>query len=229
MRQTLAGNYVITVGDQMPMYLVPVVVALVVSPVAAGWFYAAYKIGGFYSVFASAVGSATFAEGSHRPHRALPVAMAGMKMILPFIAFGMIVTIFGGHLVLLAFGTGYAAHAYTLLVLLSVAAFPDAVVNIYRSVLRAQRRYRTASAICWGIAGSRLILTWLFLRRFGIQGAGWAWLVTQAGGAIWCVLDLAWHRVAGTRSGDPLRDQAAQSPELRGVGGCGQGSSSNRN
>lgn len=221
MRRTLAGNYVITVGDQMPMYLVPVVVALVVSPVAAGWFYAAYKIGGFYPVFASAVGSATFAEGSHRPHRALPVAMAGMKMILPFIAFGVIVTIFGGHLVLLAFGTGYAAHAYPLLVLLSVAAFPDAVVNIYRSVLRAQRRYGTASAICWGIAGSRLMLTWLFLGRFGIQGAGWAWLVTQAGGAIWCVLDLAWCRNAGTRSGGPLRDQAAQSPELSEVGGCG--------
>lgn len=201
MRQSLTGNYAITVGDQGPMYLIPVVVALVVSPVAAGWFYAAYRIGGFYAVFASAVGSTTFAEGSHRPHRALPVAISGMKVVLPFIALGMVVTIVGGHLVLSAFGAQYAAHAYTLLVLLSVAAIPDAVVNIYRSVLRVQRRYGTASAICWGIAGSRLALTWLCVLRFGIQGAGWAWLATQTGGAIWCGLDLARHRNAITRSG----------------------------
>jgi len=194
MRQTLTGNYVITVGDQMPLYLIPVLVALVVSPAAAGWFYAAYKIGGFYSVFASAVGSTTFAEGTHRPDRALPVAMAGMKIILPFIALGMAVTIFGGRLILLAFGGAYAAHAYTLLVLLSVAAFPDAIVNIYRSVLRVHRRYATASAICWAIAGLRLILTWRFVLQFGITGAGWAWLLTQAAGAVWCVLDLTWHR-----------------------------------
>ena len=196
MRETLTGNYVITVGDQMPLYLIPVLVALVVSPVAAGWFYAAYKVGGFYAVFASAVGSTTFAEGSHRPDRALPVAMAGMKIVLPFIALGMVVTIAGGHLILLAFGGAYAAHAYTLLVLLSMAAFPDAIVNIYRSVLRVHRRYATASCICWGIAAARLILTWLFVLRFGITGAGWAWLLTQAGGAVWCALDLAWHRHA---------------------------------
>lgn len=193
MRQTLTGNYMITVGDQMPLYLIPVLVALMVSPAAAGWFYAAYKIGGFYAVFASAVGSTTFAEGSHRPGRALPVAMTGMKIILPFIALGMTVTIFAGRLILLAFGGAYAAHSYTLLVLLSVAAFPDAVVNIYRSVLRVHRRYATASAICWGIAGVRLILTWLFVLRLGITGAGWAWLLTQAAGAAWCLLDLAWH------------------------------------
>jgi O-antigen/teichoic acid export membrane protein len=219
MRQTLTGNYAITVGDQMTMYLIPVLVALVVSPIAAGWFYVAYKIGSFYSVFASAVGSTTFAEGSHRPHRALPVAISGMKIVLPCIALGMVITIAGGRLVLLAFGSGYAAHAYTLLVLLSVAAFPDAVVNIYRSVLRVQRRYATASAICWGIAGTRLLLTWAALLRFGIVGAGWAWLVTQTGGAIWCGLDLARHRDGTTRPGDPAQDQAAQSTELRGVDG----------
>jgi Na+-driven multidrug efflux pump len=81
-----------------------------------------------------------------------------------------------------------------LLVLLSLAAFPDAVVNIYRSVLRVRRRYKTATAICWSISVVRIGLTWLAVARFGIVGAGWAWLFTQTGGALWCVLDLATHR-----------------------------------
>jgi len=194
MRQTLTGNYVISVGDQVTLYAIPVLVALQVSPQAAGWFYVAWKIGGFYVIFASAVGTSTFAEGSHNPHRALPIALAGMKMILPFIALGAVVTLFAGHLVLSAFGAQYAVHSYLLLVLLSLAAFPDAVVNIYRSVLRVQKRYRTAAAICWAISASRLALTLLALTRWGIAGAGWAWLATQTGGAIWCALDLAWHR-----------------------------------
>jgi O-antigen/teichoic acid export membrane protein len=196
MRESLAGNYVISVGDQVSLYAIPVLVALEVSPQAAGWFYVAWKIGGFYAVFASAVGTSAFAEGSRRPHRVLPLAMAGMKMILPCIALGAAVTILAGRLVLHVFGAGYAAHAYTLLVLLSLAAFPDAVVTIYRGVLRVHRRYRTAAAICWAISLSRLVLTALALHRWGITGAGWAWLATQTGGAIWCALDLAAHRNA---------------------------------
>jgi O-antigen/teichoic acid export membrane protein len=196
MRESLAGNYVISVGDQATLYLVPVIVALQVSPEAAGWFYVAWKIGGFYAVFASAVGTSTFAEGSHRPHRALPLAMAGLKMALPFIVLGAAVTIFAGRLVLDVFGAQYAAHAYTLLVLLSLGALPDAVVTIYRGVLRVHKRYRAAAGICWAICVSRLILTVLALSWWGIAGAGWAWLVTQTAGAVWCALDLAVHRDA---------------------------------
>jgi O-antigen/teichoic acid export membrane protein len=196
MREALTGNYVISVGDQVTLYAIPVLVALRVSPEAAGWFYVAWKIGGFYAVFASAVGTSTFAEGSHRPHRVLPLALAGMKMILPLIALGAVVTILAGHLVLDVFGAEYAAHAYTLLVLLSLAAFPDAVVTIYRGVLRVHKRYRTAAAICWAISVSRLALTAAALGWWGITGAGWAWLATQTGGAIWCALDLTVHRNA---------------------------------
>jgi O-antigen/teichoic acid export membrane protein len=203
MRETLTGNYVISVGDQVTLYAIPVLVALRVSPEAAGWFYAAWKIGGFYAVFASAVGTSTFAEGSHRPERVLPLALAGMKMTLPLIALGAVVTIFAGHLVLDVFGGGYAAHAYLLLVLLSLAAFPDAVVTIYRGVLRVHKRYRTAAAICWAISVSRLALTALALGWWGITGAGWAWLATQAGGAVWCALDLAVHRNALVSGGAP--------------------------
>jgi O-antigen/teichoic acid export membrane protein len=196
MRESLTGNYVISVGDQVTLYAIPVIVALRVSPEAAGWFYVAWKIGGFYAVFASAVGTSTFAEGSHRPHRVLPLAWTGMKAILPFITLGAAVTIFAGRLVLDVFGAQYAAHAYTLLVLLSLGAFPDAVVTIYRGVLRVHKRYRTAAAICWAISISRLALTALALSWWGIAGAGWAWLATQTAGAIWCALDLAVHRDA---------------------------------
>lgn len=206
MRESLAGNYVISVGDQVTLYAVPVIVALKMSPEAAGWFYVAWKIGGFYAVFASAVGTSTFAEGSHRPHRVLHLAFAGMRAILPFVALGAAVTIVAGHLVLDVFGAQYAAHAYTLLVLLSLGAFPDAVVTIYRGVLRVHKRYRTAAAICWAVSLSRLALTALALGWWGIAGAGWAWLATQTGGALWCALDLAVHRGAmkSTDSGTTL-------------------------
>lgn len=196
MRQSMTGNYAISVGDQLTLYAVPVIVALRVSPEAAGWFYVAWRVGGFYAVFASAVGTSIFAEGSHRPHRVLPLAVAGLKMILPLVSLGAAVTILAGRLILHVFGAQYAAHSYQLLVLLSLGAFPDAVVTIYRGVLRVHRRYRTAAAICWFIALSRLAATALALSWWGIAGAGWAWLATQTAGAVWCALDLAVHRDA---------------------------------
>jgi O-antigen/teichoic acid export membrane protein len=219
MRQTLTGNYAITVGDQVTLYLIPVVVAFQLYPSASGWFYASWKVGGFYAVFASAIGSTTFAEGSHTPERALPVALSGMKLILPLITLGVAVTIFGGRLILNIFGPGYAAHGYMLLVLLSLAAFPDAVVNIYRSILRVHRRYMTASAICWAISAVRIVLTWLAVARFGIVGAGWAWLITQTAGAIWCVLDLAIHRRSSATLPAPYYDDSIldQTLELRRI------------
>jgi O-antigen/teichoic acid export membrane protein len=210
MRQSLTGNYIISVGDQVTLYAIPVLVALQVSPQATGWFYVAWKIGGFYAVFASAVGTSTFAEGSHSPHRALPMAWSGLRMILPLMALGAAVTIFAGHLVLRVFGTQYAVHAYPLLVLLSLAAFPDAVVTIYRGVLRVQKRYRAAAGMCWAISGCRLALTALALVHWGITGAGWAWLATQTGGAAWCALDLAWHRRSSTR--EPAQAVKEESP-----------------
>ncbi|HEV2639113.1 MAG TPA: hypothetical protein VGX23_28475 [Actinocrinis sp.] len=194
MRATLAGHYVISVGDQATLYAVPVIVALKVSPEAAGWFYVAWKIGGFYAVFASAVGTSTFAEGSHRPHRALALALTGLKLVLPFIVLSAAVTIFAGRLILDVFGAQYSAHAYTLLVLLSLGALPDAVVTIYRGVLRVHKRYRAAAGICWAISLSRLAFTVPALAWWGIAGAGWAWLATQTAGAVWCALDLAVRR-----------------------------------
>ena len=117
-----------------------------------------------------------------------------MLLFLGGIALGAAVTILAGRLILRVFGAEYSAHSYTLLVLLALGAFPDAVVTIYRGVLRVHKRYRTAAAICWAVSVSRLVLTALALGWWGIAGAGWAWLATQTAGAIWCALDLAVHR-----------------------------------
>jgi Na+-driven multidrug efflux pump len=118
-------------------------------------------------------------------------------------------------LVLRVFGAQYSAHSYALLVLLSLGAFPDAVVTIYRGVLRVHKRYRTAAAICWGISVSRLAFTALALGWWGIAGAGWAWLATQTAGALWCALDLAVHR--GAVQAAPIQATALKSNALQGA------------
>lgn len=218
MKTSLAGNYLVSVGDMTPVYLIPILVSARLSAVDTAYFYAAWKIGSFFPVFASSVGSSLFAEGAHVPRRALALAYSGMRMVMPFIAVGTIVAIAAGKIVLGLFGSGYAEHAYGLLVLLAISAFPDSVVNIFRSVLRVQRRYGMASFIVWIITLTRILLTWFLLPTMGIVGAGWAWLATQCLGAAIVAVDLAMHRnssavVAGSMQEQNMINIEASAPE----------------
>jgi O-antigen/teichoic acid export membrane protein len=71
-----------------------------------------------------------------------------------------------------------------LLSLLIISAIPDAITNIYVSVLRVRRKLYEAALLNTGMAATTLILAWILLPRLGIAGAGWAWLLAQCAGSL---------------------------------------------
>jgi O-antigen/teichoic acid export membrane protein len=106
-----------------------------------------------------------------------------------------------GDRVLSIFGTSYGSHGYVLLLIIIAGALPDAATTLFVALLRVRRRLREAAALNTGIAAVTLILTWVLLPRFGITGAGVAWLIAQvAGTAVAASIGLTRHPVpAGTR------------------------------
>jgi O-antigen/teichoic acid export membrane protein len=77
-------------------------------------------------------------------------------------------------------GAQYATHGTTLLRLV-VLALPFMAVNVlYVTYARLARRVRRVLAIQVGIAATVLSLTVVLLDRFGIAGAGLAFLIGQA-------------------------------------------------
>ncbi|HXZ05698.1 MAG TPA: polysaccharide biosynthesis C-terminal domain-containing protein, partial [Ktedonobacteraceae bacterium] len=96
---------------------------------------------------------------------------------------------FGGQYIMLIFGPSYAQNGQELFRIYIIAAIPDAITNIYISVLRVQRRLRFAAALNIGMAIITLGLAWIFLPVFGIAGAGWAFLISQTAGTLTAGID----------------------------------------
>jgi O-antigen/teichoic acid export membrane protein len=96
----------------------------------------------------------------------------------------MIVMIIGGRLILGLYGASYSAAGYGLLVLLAVAAVPDAVSNVAVSICRVTQRLAYSSLINLGILVVTLLGAWILMPTLGIAGVGVAWLAAQTLGAI---------------------------------------------
>src|SRR2546423_6237410 len=68
--------------------------------------------------------------------------------------------------------------------ILMVSAVPDAITNIYVSLLRVQERLCLAALLNLCMAAFTLVLAWILLPMLGIAGAGWAWLIAQSVGSL---------------------------------------------
>jgi ADP-heptose:LPS heptosyltransferase/thymidylate kinase len=117
----------------------------------------------------------------------------------------MLVAFLGGHLILSTFGPSYSLYGYTLLTVLVLSAIPDAITNVYVSVLRVQKRFVWAALLNLGMAAVALGLAWYLLPQMGIVGAGWAWLIAQTAGTLVVVGVIAVGRVRS-------RGEARRSP-----------------
>jgi O-antigen/teichoic acid export membrane protein len=106
----------------------------------------------------------------------------------------MVAFLVAGRPILSLFGEDYARHSVGLLDLFVLSAVPDAITNVYVTVLRVERRLRFAGALNVGMAIGTLVLAWVLLPPLGIAGSGWAWLAFQTAGSIVAGVDLLIQR-----------------------------------
>ena len=74
----------------------------------------------------------------------------------------MAVLLLGGRFILGLFGPDYAQHSYVLLALLAVSEIPDAITNVYISVLRVELRFRAAAVLNNGMGLGAIVLGTLY-------------------------------------------------------------------
>jgi Na+-driven multidrug efflux pump len=89
-----------------------------------------------------------------------------------------------GGWILALFSPAYAAGGGALLKILVVAAIPDAITNLAVAHWRSHGNLRRCLRLNLLMAATCLVLTWLWLRPFGIEAAGLAWLTGQSLGAL---------------------------------------------
>jgi O-antigen/teichoic acid export membrane protein len=187
------GHHLISVGGLVPTYLLPVVVTAQLGARANAYFYITWMVGSAIFMISPAVASAIFAEGSHDPTRLQRLTGHALRVVLTLLVPAIAVIAAGGRLVLHAFGAGYAAAGYSLLLVLLASALPDAVTNVAVATLRIRAALRGAALLNGSMATIAVVGAWLLTPRLGIIGAGWAWLGAQVAGAL--VVLVVRHRI----------------------------------
>jgi len=188
------GHSLITVGGILPMYALPLIVTARLSATDNAYFYTTWMLCNVLFMVSPAVAGALFAEGSHAGESLYQKARSSALLIAALLAVPMVVLLLGGSFILGLFGSAYAQNSHALLVLLAVSAVPDAVTNIYTSVLRVERRFGAAATLNMGMGLGAIVLAWWLLPLVGVAGAGLAWLSVQVAGSVAVAIDLRLRR-----------------------------------
>jgi O-antigen/teichoic acid export membrane protein len=189
MGRSVAGNHLISIGNVLPVYLLPTLIVSRLDAADGAFFYMTWMLGGAFFMISSAIGSSLFAEGSNEPEALRARMRSAAKLVALLLTPAMLVMLIAGDRVLGVFGADYAAAGSTLLVLLTLSAVPDAITNLSVARLRVERRLGFAGALTIGMALTALAGSWLLLPSLGIAGAGWAWLGAQSLGSVAVAVD----------------------------------------
>ncbi|GAA0625068.1 lipopolysaccharide biosynthesis protein [Streptomyces crystallinus] len=180
----LAGDSVGALFSLAMINLLPVMVAVRFDAAQNGFFYIAYTVGGTMEYMAINMASSLTAHASHSPDRLADGVRGALRrmalLLVPVVAF---LIVFAPR-ILAPFGADYAEHGTLVLRLLAAAALPRVAVELYIGVLRVQGRTGVLAllqgAMCTLVLGSAAVL----LGPTGIEGAGWAVLVSMCGMAL---------------------------------------------
>ena len=154
-KTVLAHNW-LNLAISLPYSLIPVLVAVVVSPSANAAFYIAWMLSSFLYVVPSHLSTVLFAVASSDPRamaRKLRFTLSVSILIgLP----GMAILFLGAHLALSIFGTSYASDATLPLRLLVLAYLPTISRVHYVAVCRADGRISRAAAVLTAFAAAEI-------------------------------------------------------------------------
>ncbi len=174
------GNYLASIANMAPNYLMPTLVLSMLGKKEAAYFYMAFAIGNLILFVPNAINTSFFVEGSHglkNMRRTLKKAIAFSYVYLAVAVVG--VWVFGGF-VLRFFGEGYVG-GLPLLRLMVLGGFFVVVVNFSITVLNIQKRVKEIVVINTLKAVLFLGLSYLFVPRMGIVGVGWGWIGAYLG------------------------------------------------
>lgn len=184
LRSYYVGYHLTTVGAAASVYLLPSIVLGLLGTAAAGFYYPTWLLGGLFFTVSPAVSAALLAKvQSTTLDLGRRVKEAG-TLTLILLAGPLMLALIAPSLILSLLGPQYAEHSSSLLRILAFSALPDAITNLSVAVLRVRGRLRAATLLNLTISAVALTSASWFLMRYGIAGAGLAWLTAQSVGAV---------------------------------------------
>ncbi len=179
----MLGHHLTNLGGVLVQYILPVLVVIRLTPRSNAFFYLTWNVGAIFFLVSASITTSLFAEGAHGAHLR-DNTRRSILLIAGVLAPVIIVTVACSHQILGVFGRQYAVNGSALLVVLAVAAVPDAITNVAVAVLRVEQRIHRAAQLNLLMAAVAVGLTWILLPHLGILAPGIAWGIGQSIGAV---------------------------------------------
>ncbi|MEM4689569.1 MAG: hypothetical protein QXF37_02565 [Archaeoglobaceae archaeon] len=172
------GNYVANLLGALPPMIMPIMVLNVLGAEQNAIYYIAYTIGAFVFIIPTSFGTSLFVEGSHGE----PMRIKTKKSVFGIYALllpSVLVIIFLGEYLLAFLGKHYEA-GLTLLRVFAVSSLFAPFFSIYSTIKRVQKDLKGLIAVVFLLSSLLITLSYFLMLAYGINGVGYAWLLSYA-------------------------------------------------
>lgn len=179
-----SADYLASMFNQAYASLLPLMVLSVLGAAANSGFYIAWTIAAGPTMIAANFGTSLMVEVATNPSR---MAELTRGMVLRCTVISLLCTAVltvAAHPILRIYGSGYAAQAAPLLVVLGFATVPRALIMLTWSLDRVTGRMGRAALTQAALAVLVLAGSRLLLRKYGIEGIGYAWFAANTAVAL---------------------------------------------
>lgn len=182
-------NQLLTLTERAPQLLLPVLLAHLVAPEVAAYWYPAWMMAWIVYTAPVSVGLVQFADTVRDPSAARRTTWSGLRWSL-LLGGVLALALVGTSRPLLALmGAAYAAASTHAMQVLAIGLVPYAVLQAYNALCRA--RQRLVEGITFGVlVGALAVSTSLAVANRGVTAMAIAWVASMSCGAIWALIRL---------------------------------------
>jgi len=176
-------NYLSSLLYAAPTLIMPILVLSLLDEAEAAKYYIAFALGTLVLIIPSSFGTSLFVEGSHGNglrRSALAAGGASLIIMLPAVV---LLFLFGDRL--LGLLKGEYIEAFGLLRIIALSSFPVACYSLFIPIQNVRMRVESILKLN-AVRGLLLLgLSYALVNRYGIIGAGYAWMATYLVIVIW--------------------------------------------
>jgi len=190
-----AWSYASSILSNAPTLVLPIMILNILGEAEAAKYYVTFAIGNLVLIIPGSLGTSLFVEGSHGSSLKRGVYCAGaasLALLVPTVA---VLVIMGDRL--LGLLRGEYVEAFGLLRIVALSSFFVAAYSFFVPIQNVRMRVESVVRINALRCVLMLLLSYILMQRYGIMGAGYAWMATYVAVTIaagWVAWREGWWR-----------------------------------
>jgi O-antigen/teichoic acid export membrane protein len=185
-----AGNYLACILYTATTFILMNLIINRLRAEDAAYFYVVWMITGVLFIIPGAISQSLFAEGSHFEDTFDANVRRSYRFTFMLLIPAIIILLFAGKWLLLAFGAGYSENGVVLLRFFALSGIFSGINSIYGTILRVQGKIRQLIIICALTTIATLTGSYFLMHTTGIVGIGYIWFAVQGATSIYFLFAL---------------------------------------